>query len=276
MAERFRDDTGQATRVVDCVRYGRGDVDWEESVVVEEPLELRDDGAALAVLMRTPGADVDLIYGFLCTEGIIKNPDDVARLSEPDEYGENRLVAFLREGVDFDFTQLTRHVFSGSSCGLCGKATIESIMQGCPPLAGESLSLDESVLLESLSQMERVQQAFKKTGGLHAAALFSLEGELLVIREDVGRHNAVDKVIGHALRKGQALERSFLVVSGRLSFEILQKALAARIPCLAAVSAPSSLAIDFAKESGQTLIGFLRPPSWNLYYEGLLKITPRG
>jgi len=272
----FRDDAGQATRVVDCVRHGRGDADWEESVVVEEPLEIRVDGAALAVLMRTPGADVDLVYGFLCTEGIIKNPDDVARLSEAGEYGENRLVAFLREGVDFDFAQLTRHVFSGSSCGLCGKATIEAIMQGCPPLAGEPLILDESVLLESLSQMERVQQAFKKTGGLHAAALFSLEGGLLVIREDVGRHNAVDKVIGHALRNGQALGRSFLVVSGRLSFEILQKALAARIPCLAAVSAPSSLAIDFAKGSGQTLVGFLRPPGWNLYCEGLVKITPRG
>lgn len=243
---------------------------------MEEPLEIRVDGAALAVLMRTPGADVDLIYGFLCTEGIIKEPDDVARLSEAGEYGENRLVAFLREGVDFDFTQLTRHVFSASSCGLCGKATIEAIMQGCPPLAGEPLILDESVLLESLSQMERVQQAFKKTGGLHAAALFSLEGELLVIREDVGRHNAVDKVIGHALRNGQALGRSFLVVSGRLSFEILQKALVAGIPCLAAVSAPSSLAIDFAKGSGQTLVGFLRPPGWNLYCEGLVKITPRG
>ncbi len=276
MDEHFQDDSGQATRVVDCVRHGRGDADWEESVVVEEPLEIRVDGAALAVLMRTPGADVDLVYGFLCTEGIIKHPDDVERLSEVGEYGENRVVAFLKDGADFDFTQLTRHVFSGSSCGLCGKATIDAIMQGSPPLEGESLSLGESILLESISQMERVQQAFKKTGGLHAAALFSLEGELLVIREDVGRHNAVDKVIGHAVRNRNDLARTFLIVSGRLSFEILQKALVARIPCLAAVSAPSSLAIDFAKDSGQTLVGFLRPPGWNLYCEGLVKITPRG
>jgi FdhD protein len=262
-----------ATRPVPCTRHGHHDTDWEERVVVEEPLELLIDGAPISVLMRTPGADEDLVYGFLCTEGVIKNADEVARVSATNEYGENKIVAFLKDHVICNIQRLTRHVFSGSSCGLCGKATIESIMQQHDPIPENSILLEEAVLLNSLSQMEKVQQTFQKTGGLHAAALFDLKGTLIVIREDVGRHNAVDKVIGHAIRNHILLSETFLLVSGRLSFEILQKALAARIPCLAAVSAPSSLAIDFAKESGQTLIGFLRPPNWNLYHEGVMKIT---
>ncbi len=262
----------EATRLVDCVRHGREDVAWEERVVVEEPLELCVDGVPVSVLMRTPGADEDLVYGFLCTENIIKNAQEVTRVSALNEYGENRMVAFLKDDVHYDLQSLTRHVFSGSSCGLCGKATIDSIMQNHEPIHADEKLLEEKVLLKSLAEMENVQMAFQKTGGLHAAALFEMKGNLLVIREDVGRHNAVDKVIGHAIRNDILLENAFLVVSGRLSFEILQKALAARIPCLAAVSAPSSLAIDFARKSGQTLIGFLRPPGWNLYHEGIVKI----
>jgi FdhD protein len=261
------------TRLVPCIRHGRIDASWEERVVVEEPLELLIDGAPISVLMRTPGADEDLVYGFLCTEGIIKNTNEVARISAVNEYGENKIVAFLKDDVVCDIQRLTRHVFSGSSCGLCGKATIESIMQQHEPITENSIGLDESVLLNSLSQMEDVQQTFQKTGGLHAAALFDLKGKFIAIREDVGRHNAVDKVIGYAIINSILLGETFLVVSGRLSFEILQKALAARIPCLAAVSAPSSLAVDFAKESRQTLIGFLRPPNWNMYHEGVVKIT---
>ncbi len=266
----------KATLLVNCVRRGREEIAWQERVVVEEPLELCVDAVPVSVLMRTPDADEDLVYGFLYTEGIIQSVADISRISTLGEYGENRVVAFLKDDVCFDVGSLSRHLFSGSSCGICGKATIQSIMQQHPSIAADDLILDESVLLSSLVKMEEAQKAFQKTGGLHAAALFDMFGNLLVIREDVGRHNAVDKVIGYSMRNKIRLEETFLVVSGRLSFEILQKALAARIPCLAAVSAPSSLAIDFAKESGQTLIGFLRPPTWNLYHEGNVKMKLRG
>src|SRR5204863_278947 len=176
------------------------------------------------------------------------------------------------------FEKLTRHVFASSSCGLCGKATIEAIHSQFPPLAAPSPNtpvgatpaspspIPPATLLALPSKMRAVQSTFDRTGGLHAAALFSSEGDLLVLREDVGRHNAVDKVIGHALLHGLTpLDRHILLVSGRASFEIMQKALAARIPVLAAVSAPSSLAVEFARESGQTLIGFLREGRMNIY-----------
>ncbi|MEO5714013.1 MAG: formate dehydrogenase accessory sulfurtransferase FdhD [Luteolibacter sp.] len=239
-----------------------GAVEVRDQVAVEEPLEIRLDGHPVAVVMRTPGDDLELVAGFLVTEGIISMVEDL-RKSEvrPDE---NRVLAFLKDGVEVDLGRLTRHLFSSSSCGICGKATLEAIFSDFPPIARKP-EVADAVFLAAPGKLRAAQIAFESTGGLHAAGIFSASGELLVLREDIGRHNAVDKVIGHALLNGIGLESVFLMVSGRVSFEILQKALAARIPVIAAISAPSSLAVDFAKNSGQTLIGFLRPPTFNRY-----------
>jgi FdhD protein len=166
-----------------------------------------------------------------------------------------------------DFEKLTRHVFASSSCGLCGKATIEAVRGQFPPVTS-AISIDADTLLALSAKMRAAQETFDQTGGLHAAAIFGVGGELLVLREDVGRHNAVDKVIGHCLLTSIGLDDHVLLVSGRASFEIMQKALAARLPIVAAVSAPSTLAADFAIESGQMLVGFLREGRMNVYANG--------
>ncbi len=231
-------------------------------VTVEEPVEIRLDGHPVAVLMRTPGHDEELATGFLVTEGLVSHLRQIRKIEVRED--ENRILIFLHEDVEVDLGRLTRHLFTGSSCGLCGKATLEAVLGHHPPLEPSPPPPAET-LLGAPEKLRASQAAFDSTGGLHAAGLFSQNGELLVSREDVGRHNAVDKVIGTALRKGINLSDGFLLVSGRVSFEIVQKALAARIPAIAAISAPSSLAIDFARASGQTLVGFLRPPNFNLY-----------
>ncbi len=253
----------ESARSISLVRCGPDDcVQVTDEVAVEEPLEIRLDGHPVAVVMRTPGDDLELLAGFLVTEGIISSVDDLRKTeARPDE---NRVLAFLRDGVEVDLGRLTRHLFSGSSCGICGKATLEAIFSDFPPIRAK-LEVADAILLAAPGNLRAAQTAFDSTGGLHAAGIFSASGELLVLREDIGRHNAVDKVIGHALLNRIGLESVFLMVSGRVSFEILQKALAARIPVIAAISAPSSLAVDFAKRSGQTLIGFLRPPTFNRY-----------
>lgn len=234
-----------------------------DRVAVEEPLEIRLDGHPVAVLMRTPGADLELLAGFLMTEGILES---ISQLRKTElRPSENRALAFLHDGVAVDLGKLTRHLFTGSSCGLCGKATLEAILCDFPPIL-MPLIISPEVLLAAPAQLRAAQCAFESTGGLHAAGLFSSTGELLVLHEDIGRHNAVDKVIGHGLMKQIKFSETFLLVSGRVSFEIMQKALAVRIPTIAAISAPSSLAVDFAKKSGQTLIGFLRPPTYNCYH----------
>lgn len=233
-----------------------------DRVAMEEPLEIRLDGHPVAVLMRTPGADLDLLAGFLITEGILDSFTQLRKTEARPE--ENRVLAFLHDGVEVDIGKLTRHLFTGSSCGLCGKATLEAILCDFPALQ-KRLTVENAVLLAAPKQLRAAQSAFETTGGLHAAGLFSAAGELLVLREDIGRHNAVDKVIGHGLQHGLDFTAAFLLVSGRVSFEIMQKALAVRIPLVAAISAPSSLAVEFAKKSGQTLIGFLRPPTYNCY-----------
>ena len=244
-------------------RHGPTGVSQEtDRVAAEEPLEIRLDGHPVAVLMRTPGADLELLSGFLITEGILTSIGQLRKTEVRPE--ENRVLAFLHEGVHVDLGKLTRHLFSSSSCGLCGKATLEAILCDFPPLT-QPLIVADSVLLAAPAQLRASQSTFESTGGLHAAGLFSVTGELLVLHEDIGRHNAVDKVIGHGLLQQLDFSQSFLLVSGRVSFEIMQKALAARIPLIAAISAPSSLAVDFAKKSGQTLIGFLRPPTYNCY-----------
>jgi FdhD protein len=238
----------------------------QDDLAEEEPLEIRVRGRPVSVTMRTPGHDAELAAGFLLTEGIIRGPQDVLRIEHCDRNEEgNVLNVLLAAEVPVDFERLTRHVFASSSCGLCGKATIESVKGQFPPVQSD-MRMDGELLASLPQQMRAAQETFNRTGGLHAAALFDAGGKLIVLREDVGRHNAVDKVVGHCLLHGQfPPDRHILLVSGRSSFEIMQKALAARVPIVAAVSAPSSLAATFAKESGQTLIGFLRDRRMNVY-----------
>jgi FdhD protein len=238
-----------------------------DALAVEEPLEIRVRGRSVAVTMRTPGHDRELAAGFLLTERIIgerKQLVDIRTCTASLE-PENTLDVFLRTGVDVDFVRLTRHVFATSSCGLCGKASIESVRQHFPRV-DTSTTVSAKTLSQLPSRMKRAQRTFAKTGGLHAAAIFDAKGRLIVLREDVGRHNAVDKVLGYGLLKSELpFDSHVLLVSGRASFEILQKSLAARIPIICAVSAPSSLAVDFVRESGQTLVGFLRDDGMNVY-----------
>ncbi len=233
-----------------------------ERVAVEEPLQITLDGLPIAVVMRTPGHDDDLVRGFLVTEGILPSPAAIRRI----DLGStaNHALVFLHDDASFDSERLQRNLFSASSCGICGKASIDRIFNDFPPLE-TPVRFPASALLAAPAKLRAAQETFDTTGGLHAAALFSASGEMLALREDVGRHNAVDKLIGHALTTGLAVEESFLLVSGRVSFEIMQKALGAHVPLIAAISAPSSLAVEFAQHSGQTLVAFLRPPTFNLY-----------
>jgi FdhD protein len=241
----------------------------EDSLVVEEPLEIRVRGQAIAVTMRTPGHDYELAAGFLCTEGVIESFSDVLAINhctigEAADTG-NVVNVYLSPKVELDLKKLTRHVFASSRCGLCGKATIDAIRQQFP--AVEKTVKPSAELIASLpDKLREAQKVFSSTGGLHAAALFDADGELIVVREDVGRHNAVDKVIGHGFLGGNfPYPACILLISGRASFEIMQKTLAAGIPVVAAVSAPSNLAVDFARENNQTLVGFLREGRMNVY-----------
>jgi FdhD protein len=242
----------------------RGSLD---SVAREEPLEIRVRGRSIAVAMRTPGHDAELAAGFLLSEGLLHQRGDIIEIAACDSAAtpENVLNVFLSPEVQVDFTRLTRHVFASSSCGLCGKASIDDIHQRFPPVVFKG-KVSTAVLAGLPEVMRAAQKTFEATGGLHAAAIFDLEGNLVVLREDVGRHNAVDKVIGWAFLKERfPLDEHILLVSGRASFEIVQKASAGRIPVVAAVSAPSSLAVELANESGQTLVGFLRGKRMNIY-----------
>ncbi|MBK1883369.1 formate dehydrogenase accessory sulfurtransferase FdhD [Luteolibacter pohnpeiensis] len=252
-----------AAKAFQIERYGAphpGKV--EDHVAVEEPMEIRVDGHPISVVMRTPGHDGDLALGFLLTERVISQRSEVRKMDERPE--ENRVLVFLHDGVEVDLNRLSRHLFAASSCGICGKTRLESIFLDSPPLT-HRLEIPDHVLLAAPDQLRAAQPGFDSTGGVHAAGLFSPQGELLIAREDIGRHNAVDKVIGRALADDIPLKDGFLLVSGRVSFEIMQKAQVAGIQLVAAVSAPSSLAIEFAKGSGQSLIAFLRPPGFNRY-----------
>lgn len=238
----------------------------KDELAAEEPLEIQVDTRPVAVTMRTPGHDDELAAGFLLTEGILRSKADIAKITP---YVRNQtgnvLDVFLAPQVKVDFAQLTRHIFASSSCGLCGKATIEAVHRHFPKIKSR-LSVAGKTLLQLPTALRDHQEAFDRTGGLHAAAIFNSRGKLIVLREDVGRHNAVDKVLGHGLLQGLLpFERHILMVSGRASFEILQKALAARVPIVVAVSAPSSLAVEFAALSGQTLVGFVRGDRLNIY-----------
>jgi FdhD protein len=242
----------------------------EDQLAAEEPLELRINGAPLTVMMRTPGHERELALGFLSGEGIIRTADDITSIrilpngEHPDL--ENVLDVELRASAPGVDQRWQRNFLSATSCGLCGVSTIEAIHQAAPPLPDSDFTVDPEVIYGLDARLRAEQAVFARTGGLHAAGLFTAEGEPVVVREDVGRHNAVDKVIGHAVERGLIpLSRHILMVSGRTSFEIVQKAIQARIPVLVAVSAPSSLARDLAQASNQTLIGFLRGRSLNVY-----------
>ena len=242
---------------------GRAPESMRDELAAEEPLEVRVGGQSVSVTMRTPGHDAELAAGFLLTEGMIRAKDDLRDVAV--DALANIADVQLAPHVEVDLSRLTRHVFASSSCGLCGKATIDSIHANFPQVESD-IEVDADVLLTLPEKLRAAQATFSRTGGLHATGLFTAEGELLICREDVGRHNAVDKVLGRALMDGLLpLSRHVLLVSGRSSFEIMQKTLAAAVPVVAAVSAPSSLAVQFAREGAQTLVGFLREGRMNVY-----------
>lgn len=245
-----------------------------ETLVVEEPLEIRVNGSPVTVTMRTPGSDVELAQGFLLTEGVIGHREDVltvqyCRGAETPEGTNtyNVLDVTLAPDVPPPNTDVTRNFYTTSSCGVCGKASLEAVRLSSRYSPGDDPTAVSAATLTSMpAQLRSAQKLFASTGGLHAAALFTTDGSLLAVREDVGRHNAVDKVIGWALEAGHVpLSGTVLLVSGRASFELTQKAVMSGIPVLAAVSAPSSLAVDLASQSGLTLVAFLRGDSMNVY-----------
>ena len=250
---------------------------FQDYLVAEEPLEIRLDGAPLNVTMRTPGHDLELAAGFLFTEGVIQFREQIAGLNysktEREEASGN-IVEVTLQGAEFDRERMQRNFFVASSCGICGKASIEAIRRGGIQPPNAELRVDPDLLCSLPDKLRAAQTIFGRTGGLHAAGLFSTEGELLALREDVGRHNAVDKIVGWALLEERLpLSDCLLMVSGRGGFEIVQKALAAGLPLLASVSAPSSLAVRLARELGLTLVGFLRGRRFIVYAgEARLKI----
>ena len=240
-----------------------------DELAIEEPLEIRIEGQSIAVVMRTPGHDRELTAGFLLSEGIIKSAKDIFDITTCIVTGAagkgNAVDVALAKPESFDAKKLTRHVFASSSCGICSKASIQAVMKRRKPLT-DSFEVRAELLLSLPRRLSREQEVFKRTGGLHACALFDSSGDLLALREDVGRHNALDKLAGWALLERLIpLRGRVLLLSGRASFEMMQKSYAAGISIVAAISAPSSLAVDFAQASGQTLAGFIRGGLMNLY-----------
>ncbi len=257
-------------------------------LAVEEPLEIRigfPDGShrAISITMRTPGEDAELAAGFLFTEGIIKTPEQIKQirhcglkigkqkntLDRAAALNSNTIRVDLNDGIEIDLKSLERHFYTTSSCGVCGKSSIEALQTGATRLTDMDVRVDAEFIHSLPDRLRSSQGVFDKTGGLHASALFSADGELEIVREDVGRHNALDKVIGSKFLAGKLpLADKVLLVSGRASFELVQKALMAGIPILSAVGAPSSLAVELAREFGMTLIGFVRDGSFNVYVGG--------
>jgi FdhD protein len=247
-----------------------------DSLATEEPMEIRllSGGArqTVAVTMRTPGADFELAAGFLYGEGIVKTPEDIAKISycvDSDldaEQQYNIVNVELRAGREYDLRPLERHFYTSSACGVCGKASLEQLeLRGCP-IVPPGPEVSAQTVYSLPGKLREAQGLFDATGGLHAAALFDAKGELLTLREDVGRHNATDKLVGWALLEGRLpLADHVVLVSGRSSFEILQKCLTAGVPIVCAISAPSSLAVDVARQFGITLVGFLRGGKFNVY-----------
>jgi FdhD protein len=243
-----------------------------DTLAVEEPLEVRLNGDPFVVTMRTPGDDIDLIHGLLHSEAVIATRADLFAARYCDGVGPDGLNTYNVLDVTLAATVappdpgLRRNVLTTSACGVCGSTTIDTVMHASRYVFDDRVRVSQEVVLGAPLRLREQQRAFDKTGGLHAAGLMSLEGDVLVVREDVGRHNAVDKVVGWAIREERLpLSQHFLAVSGRASFELTQKAVLAGIPMLVAVSAPSSLAVELAEEAGLTLVGFVRGDSMNVY-----------
>ena len=265
---------GRVTARRRVLRIRDGSAEHRPDVLAaEEPMEIRVNGRALTVTMRTPGDDFDLAIGFLASEGVVHAAEDVvtarycAGATDGGSNTYNVVDIQLAPSVPVPDASLERNFYTTSSCGLCGKASLDAVRTTARwSVADDALTISPERLALLPERLRAAQQVFERTGGLHAAGLFTRDGELLQVREDVGRHNAVDKVIGHAVREGMLpLRGACLMVSGRASFELVQKAVMAGIPLLAAVSAPSSLAVDLAAENGLTLVGFLRGESMNVY-----------
>jgi FdhD protein len=242
----------------------------DDYLAAEEPLEIRVGDEPLSVTMRTPGHDRELAAGFLFTEGLVQRREQIVKLETAEaQDGTNRgnvIQVELAPGAAPDFAKMKRHFFAASSCGICGKASIDSIRSRLLAAPNPDFRLDAEILVRMPDALRSSQDVFQRTGGLHAAALFDPSGKLLILREDIGRHNAVDKVIGWALLEGLVpLSDSVLLVSGRGGFEIVQKAIVAGVPVVASVSAPSSLAVQLARELRLTLIGFLRGRRFVMY-----------
>jgi len=262
---RSADASSPATRAVDIVRRGEPGVSADH-VAVEAPLEVRVNGQPFSVIMRTPGADRELTLGFLFSEGLVRRRDDVTRVDVDEAAGISNVV-FARGRADAVAAALgeRRQVAMHSSCGLCGRRSLESLQIDGPPIP-IAWSVDAATIDGLPATLRTAQPAFAQTGGLHAAGLFDVEGRLVATAEDVGRHNAVDKLVGGMLDAGRLpLSPLLLMVSGRSSFEIVQKAWLAGVPLVAAVSAPSSLAVDLAVRTGMTLLGFVRDGRFNVY-----------
>jgi FdhD protein len=252
-----------------------GKKEKEDLLAIEEPLEIRldlgDQQKSISITMRTPGNDFELALGFLFTEGIIQSKAMIEKVEhlktwEPEVEG-NIVLITLTEGVEIDFLKLERHFYTTSSCGICGKSSIDAVKAtGLQPMTDNNVQFPIHFIHQLPNQIRQKQNIFDETGGLHAAALFDASGNLIYLREDVGRHNAVDKLIGTALlNKKLPLQNHLIMVSGRASFELIQKAAMAGIPVLAAVGAPSSLAISLAEEVGMTVLGFVRNNRFNIY-----------
>ncbi|MFT5165524.1 MAG: FdhD protein [Saprospiraceae bacterium] len=252
-----------------------GKKEKEDLLAIEEPLEIRldlgDQQKSISITMRTPGNDFELAAGFLFTEGIIQNKAQIKKIEhlktwEPEVEG-NIVLITLAKGVEIDFQKLERHFYTTSSCGICGKSSIDAVKAtGLKPMTDKTLQFPAQFIHQLPAQLRQKQNIFDETGGLHAAALFDINRNLSYLREDVGRHNAVDKLIGTALLNEKLpLKNHLIMVSGRASFELIQKAAMAQIPILAAVGAPSSLAISLAEEVGMTVLGFVRNNRFNIY-----------
>ena len=271
---------GSSSLAIDIERIASGEREVRpDRVAVEEPLEIRlgyatPDGRALkslSITMRTPGDDAELAAGFLVSESIVRRAEDILAIEAcgpaTDDGRRNVIRVELANHLDFDASRLSRHFYTTSSCGVCGKASLDALHAldvSAPPVGVPVFA--ESTLLAMPQKLLAEQSTFEETGGLHAACAFTSDGEVVVTREDVGRHNAVDKVVGRLLLDARLPANDLgLMVSGRASFELAQKALTAGMPLIAAVSAPSSLAIELAREFGLTLVGFLRGPSFNVY-----------
>lgn len=251
---------------------GEASTSFQDLLAIEEPLEIRLGDQPVSITMRTPGHDFELAAGFLFTEGILEGSHQIHRIrrtaaaANPRQSG-NSVTVELNAGVEIDFKRLERHFYTSSSCGVCGKASIDAIqIQACPVLPKDSPRVQSEVIHRLPEALRHQQAVFERTGGLHAAALFDAKGNLALLREDIGRHNAVDKLIGaEMLRDHTPLHDKLILVSGRASFELTQKALMAGIPIMAAVGAPSSLAVETAMRFNMTLVGFVRDGRFNIY-----------